>query len=711
MDIRSIIDAEPSTSAPKRSAHSNRDEARHETRPQLQTVATTFQSPYGAPPPVHHTSRDHKPPQPPPIQAPIHNGFRSPGASSYQSIQSPYQQTPTSALGSAHFPFPQHLNQSPYGAQGSHYAQRDGHSGGPYPPPTNIAYPPYGQSTPAEQTPPTTTAGSSQAYHSQARPPSSHSVTTPTSAQPQAPNFPRQSPSSAHTQIRGGPQSFSSQQYLSQPSTPLGPPSNFARSSTSLRRESPGLQGHSRTHSGGSYSYQSISAPSPSTEYPGSSFNSPSTVGRRQTQSHNRHSASVERERSLSVSPKTRLPSQPTIDVSKPAMDPDHADHDMHSHMRHESGHNLAETRNGYSQSVNQTPSRSFSLDVNGILNAPTANEHNRPTKESPGNAIRISPQVITPPRRPSMHSRTSSNSESRNLLNSGPIEATPAKRPPTTLLTQIDEQSHQFHAEPVPITPIHRHPSPDPPHSIKRLTHTPVKDSMPADAPKDLPKLSSEDAQPPASSHSAASQPPSRKRYRGEGVPVYAQSSRKICRNPFLLGKRPVKRNPAARHEPTGGTIDSDHTVNRPPSRPETNGHTIPNHPVPMPTIQAPPHSVGSLGPWEPSILNIIPYEEVTRAVSDFLFTQVVLRDDVGVVSNKGVHSQDAVLEIEAKIGQIIDKNTNDRLRIPVMSECVLCRNDPNIRTAFKSSMTEVRYTSLIPSQLVDTEFFPDAT
>ena len=549
MDIRSIIDAEPSTSTPKHSAHSHRSEVRL-SRPQLQTSPTTFKSPYGAPPPVHHTSRDQKPPQPPPLQAPIRNDFRSPTASTYQPIQSPYQQTPTSALDSAQFPFSQHPNQSPYGAQGSHYAQRDGYPGGSYPPPTNTTYP---LPAPAAQTPTTTTPNSSQAYHNQARPRSSHSATTPTSAQPQAPNFPRQSPSSSHAQMRGGPQSFSTQQYLSQPSTPLGPPSNFARSSTSLRRESPGLQGHSRTHSGGSYSYQSISAPSPSTEYPGSSFNSPSTVGRRQAQSNNnRHSASVERERSLSVSPKT-LPSQPTIDVSKLAMDPYHADHDIHSHMRHESEHNLVETRNGYSQSVNETPSRSFSLDVNGILNPPTANEHHRPTKESPGNAIRMSPQVVTPPNRPSLYSTTSSHSESRDLLNSGPIHVTPPKRPSTST-TLLDEQSHHFHTELVPITPIHRHPSLDPPDSIKRMTQTPRPGSMPADAPATLPKPSSEDTQSPASSHP----PPSRKR-RLESVPVYAQSSRREKRNPFLLGKKPVKRNPTVRHEPTGGNIVSD--------------------------------------------------------------------------------------------------------------------------------------------------------
>lgn len=108
---------------------------------------------------------------------------------------------------------------------------------------------------------------------------------------------------------------------------------------------------------------------------------------------------------------------------------------------------------------------------------------------------------------------------------------------------------------------------------------------------------------------------------------------------------------------------------------------------PVAQPTLA----STGSLGPWEPSFLNIIPAEELVRIVSDWLFQNVVQRVDVGVGPAGGGTSGGAVLEIEAKIGQLIDKNTNDRLRLPVLNECVVSHTDPNIRIAFKSSMTEV--------------------
>lgn len=126
-------------------------------------------------------------------------------------------------------------------------------------------------------------------------------------------------------------------------------------------------------------------------------------------------------------------------------------------------------------------------------------------------------------------------------------------------------------------------------------------------------------------------------------------------------------------------------------PTKEETNGHTVLSNDVPLLPIQPQLGDRGPLGPWEPSFLNIITYDEVTRRISDFLFQEVVLRDDVGAGPAGGTPGPDAVLEIEAKIGHLIDKNTNDRLRLPIMTECVLDKRDPNLRIQFQSSMTEV--------------------
>ena len=693
MDIRSIIDAEPSTSTPRRAAQGNRDDVRHEVKPPSQNPSSSFQSAYGASPPVYHASRDNRPPQPPPLQGPGNTEFRPPSASSYHSVQSPYnsaqspyQPASTFAQSGPLYPIPQH--QSPYNTDGPPVAQRDGHPGAPFP--MNVSYSQYGHPTPVPQTPTASTPGSSSANYNQGRPPSSHSVTTPTSAQPQAPYFPRQSPSTSHAQIRGQTQSFSAQQYLSQPGTPLGPPSTFAKSNAGVRRESPGSYGHSRNHSGGSYSYKSISAPSPSTEHPGSAFDSPSTIDHRQAPSVNhRQSSSIDRERSLSVSPKTRLPSQSKIDVSKPAVDHYYAPRDLQPNMTKASDQDRAEARNDFSQPALQTPSRSFPLGVNGILNAPVANEHVKQTKESPGNATKVSPKVNTPPNGPPPHTRTPSQPDIRKWPDSATVDVTPSKRHATTRQTIFEGQSPHSHSNLTSTVLIEEHRPSEPPSTQSGKMPSKSATSIiqnPIQAKQSDLKL--EDGKPPASSL----QPATRKRRREEGVPVYAQSSRNgPSNNPFLSGKRPVKANPQVKSEPPSGTSTSQHPTQSWSA--ETNGHPMLPDNVQMPISQPPLQGGGLLGPWEPSIKNHIPHEELTKSISDFLFNEVVMRDDVGVVSNKGVHSQQAVLEIEAKIGQLIDKSSNARIRLPVMSECIVCKSDPALSNMiFKSSMTEVR-------------------
>jgi hypothetical protein len=88
-------------------------------------------------------------------------------------------------------------------------------------------------------------------------------------------------------------------------------------------------------------------------------------------------------------------------------------------------------------------------------------------------------------------------------------------------------------------------------------------------------------------------------------------------------------------------------------------------------------------LGPWEKSITGKKPFEQMTKIVADWLYVNVVSRNDLGELASRGVE-----VEIEAKIGQLIDKDTNQRFTLPVLSECLLAENP---RIGFKSSMTEV--------------------
>lgn len=111
-------------------------------------------------------------------------------------------------------------------------------------------------------------------------------------------------------------------------------------------------------------------------------------------------------------------------------------------------------------------------------------------------------------------------------------------------------------------------------------------------------------------------------------------------------------------------------------PSRPQI----VSREPIPSPPVAK---FDDLLGPWEPSISDSTPVNDLTRAVADFLYIQVVNRPDWGELESRGVQ-----VEIEAKLGQLIDKETNQRYYLPVTTECVLA---PSNRISFRSSMTEV--------------------
>lgn len=104
----------------------------------------------------------------------------------------------------------------------------------------------------------------------------------------------------------------------------------------------------------------------------------------------------------------------------------------------------------------------------------------------------------------------------------------------------------------------------------------------------------------------------------------------------------------------------------------------------------------MGILGPWEPSITGLIPHEEVTKVICDFLFQQVVVRRDLGAgPAGAAATGSTAILEVEAKLGQLVDRDKGGRLRLPVLTECVLSKEAAGYRTAFESTMTLVSLTS----------------
>ena len=132
--------------------------------------------------------------------------------------------------------------------------------------------------------------------------------------------------------------------------------------------------------------------------------------------------------------------------------------------------------------------------------------------------------------------------------------------------------------------------------------------------------------------------------------------------------------------------TVGANGTANGSPTVAQRGGT-----PAPVTTAGGVASVEAPLGPWEPTFNNIIPSDEITRTIMDFLFVQVVSRKDVSAGPAGGLPGTAAQVEIEAKLGQLVDKNTNDRIRIPSLTECVFNKEDPSYRTTFKSSMTEV--------------------
>ncbi|KAL7939258.1 putative mRNA capping nucleoside-triphosphatase [Trichoderma chlorosporum] len=92
-------------------------------------------------------------------------------------------------------------------------------------------------------------------------------------------------------------------------------------------------------------------------------------------------------------------------------------------------------------------------------------------------------------------------------------------------------------------------------------------------------------------------------------------------------------------------------------------------------------------LGPWEASIAGVKPIEELSKHVADFLFMNVISNQDIQEITGRGIQ-----FEIEAKLGTLIDKDTNQRVDRFVATECIL---DDNGRVAFRSSMTEAHHKS----------------
>ncbi|KAL8935854.1 MAG: hypothetical protein Q9211_004482 [Gyalolechia sp. 1 TL-2023] len=677
MDISSLIDSDASGSASRGPPAA--PEPRREHIQQFHSPQNIHQELRDQPPRSLQRASAIEPPQPPPLRPP-HNDFRSPSTSSYNSVQSPYQKTPTSAMSTGQYPFPQPPPH--HSAYGTHYHQHEGQTFA-----VNTAHPGHSQAASLPQTPTSSTPGSSYPSVQQHRPPSSHSPSTPTSGHAQTPTFFRESPQQSHAQIRGTYVSNQHQQLLSQPGTPFGPPTTLGRQSLSVRRESPVSHDHKRTDSGGSHGRHQPIIHSPHSTLRSHPGPSPTVYApmHGQSLSHQNDLTGPDRERSLSISPKTRVPSQPYLGANATTLDPNRTPSSQVTPAKRKMGDSRADDA-----SLEQQPSakRSMSLGVGRMLNVSDVDESCNQSRERFNNHPQVPLQGETP--NPHTEWNSTRDSDGFQMAASG----REAVAPPMSTATQQSQRNPsptEDQARPrLPVTKRLVHESH---HPVGPIMHTNVP-AMPSSS--FLPRSDGQ-GQHPKPSHGPTSQmdasqpvitaPRRRERYRE--VPIFAQSARQRGLGGMQINgqRQTLDRGPALVHQ------QPSNDVPHPPIRRDTNGHGVPRTDAVQPELDP----AGMLGEWEPSIINVIPAEELTREIMNYLYGTVVPMNGVLFGPAGGnPPSRGAVVEIEAKIGQIIDKNTNDRLRLPVMTECLLSRTDPNLRTAFRSSMTAAQHSRL---------------
>ena len=676
--------------------------------------------------PVHENRRDIRPPQPFALKTRGQDDFPSHSSYVHTGIQFPHQQIISLDLRGGNVPPGQNLSHSPsIGHQQPQYIQRES-----YPGPNQPSNRSFGNSTPLSQTPTSSTPGSTGGYTNFQRPSSSRSTTTPISAQ-HASSFLRESPQPANRQLRTSLQSQNGLHYMSQPSTPLGPPLTYSRPSLSIHSGSPVGHDHQRTLSGGSHGHQQVITPSSATS--GSPLNHRGQYSRSSIPSN---VSLRERGGSESISPKTRLSDLPQLHERESLSNNVHQSYSGVEPSKRKADRDTSELLTASSDLNKETSLKELSGD-NSLLNAEvqlsetTCSESTEFSKYGPSKYISESDVKVLastsldtkPIYRPhldtELHFNPPSSSFSRSakpatsLVPASQVSTQPeipskalsypSDMPPSLLRSDsiiLHEQPRSFRissTNDIADTTTLQNDVADQPNKADPFGNGVTLTSQPA---RKKPKLKHSGSEPMASvtqkSEADVSPPSSASTLKTkkrtlhaprittwEEVPVWAQSTKGPSRTKTLFVeslKRAAGQNlkvKPSRYVNITNIVQHD-----------DNHTSTPQH-LPLSSIQSVVDD-GPLGHWEPSITNKIPYEEVGRLISDFMYREVVVKTDIGVGPAGGAANLGAIFEIEAKIGQLIDQNTNDRLALPVLNECVVSHNS-NLRFRFESSMTEV--------------------
>ncbi|KAL4974863.1 CYTH-like domain-containing protein [Aspergillus desertorum] len=255
-----------------------------------------------------------------------------------------------------------------------------------------------------------------------------------------------------------------------------------------------------------------------------------------------------------------------------------------------------------------------------------------------------------------------------------------------------FDRNSHQLGAS---IAPVASH-----------VNSPPSRGSLPNESPEEKqgpPRSSKTSSVSESVRVNSSPQPPRAKRRRYNEPPIYAQrTSRTKGRCPMIPNPLPAVPKQLRNSSQNPWLLRQQATVQAPPAtKISREGPVVICPPASQPSqLSQPPHSseppeVKSLGPWEPSITGLEPFEEITKTICDFLFKHVVLRNDaVAGPPGATAQGQGAIVEVEAKLGHIIDLDRGERLRLPILTESVITRE--RIRTSFESNMTLAQHRAM---------------
>ena len=518
---------------------------------------------------------------------------------------------------------------------------------------------------------------------------------TPSSHHSQTPHSVRQSPLASMTHTSNYTP-VGNQYHPSQPTTPLGPPPLVHRTSNQYDRSSP----HQRTHSVAS---NGVMTGSPAQYHPsiGNLVDSPDTSKRPYSRGRTTSDSlfANDRERSLSVSPKTiipvRLPSlgsrhssqhdihsgrsstQPIATTASPIQVQSHR-HLPNQHSMHEASM-VGEAVRQYSPSAQPSgvlPVNTAAVGLSHVDSNTSVHYHSHKigmTHLLSSTHERHDPNGVNRDTVSSKGDSLDQTSRTHSRISSSDSNA--------TALSREREFKSGYGTASQPLTvessaPIKAHDGALPLRA----------QAMRGDAGTSLPSSSTSLKR--AAEFEPASEPtPKRERKRKYyDRPAWATIS---PRNPRYAASQAQSNMNTRIPQPLADArpnLSQTQQTNGGPNAPQTNA----NNPKLPPWRQDPPldgdliHARNILGSWEKSFRWHTPIPSMVAAAQDWLFANLEACADVGNDPREGA------IEIEAKIGTLISQDDNKRCSLPVMSATVI-HPAANKKYRFESQMEEV--------------------